>query len=321
MPATAHPSVLRKILDEQFSLLATELVALYEQELTAREAENRQCVRDELAENLNQAVRLLRQAEDFKQMCAVLVDSSATYCNMVAVFSIDGDMVRAERTRGLPAQTSDQPGALEFPVAQAEAFAGAIQSGDPVVAMTTPREVSPALAAACLHKPEDRAYILPIQVREKAVAVVYASGSVEMAPLELLVQAAVLATEARRPPEAKKPELVMIQGGRPAERKVPESWTQLSPPDQEMHLRAQRFARVQVAGMRLFAPEMVRQGRASKDIYGALQKDIDAGREMFRQTFVATTPNMLDYFHLELLRTLANDDPQLLGEKYPGPLV
>jgi hypothetical protein len=322
MPAFAGPSMLRKVLDDQFSLLAGELVALFEQEVAIREAETRQSLRDDLAEGLNQAVRRLRQADDFAQICGVLVDSSATFCRMLALFSLDGEKVRAERWRGLEDGDSDTFGALEFPVTEAAAFAAAVESGDPVVAMTTPREISSALATVFGHTPEERAFILPIQAGRQPVALMYASGAVEMAPLELLAQAAGLAVEARRKPEAaKKSELVVIQGGTSPERKVPESWAELSAADQEMHLRAQRFARVQVAGMRLFSPELVRQGRASWDLYDLLQKDIDAGRDMFRKTFVEATPNMLDYFHLELVRTLANDDPKLLGEKYPGPLV
>jgi hypothetical protein len=30
---------------------------------------------------------------------------------------------------------------------------------------------------------------------------------------------------------------------------------------------------------------------------------------------------MVDYLHLELVQTLANDDPDLLGNNYPGPMV
>jgi hypothetical protein len=30
---------------------------------------------------------------------------------------------------------------------------------------------------------------------------------------------------------------------------------------------------------------------------------------------------MVDYIHVELLRTLANDDAELLGEDYPGPMA
>src|SRR5438067_1411744 len=83
-----------------------------------------------------------------------------------------------------------------------------------------PREISPALVEAFGHKPDDRAYILPVLVRARPVGVIYAAGGVEMAPLELLAQAAALALEARMRPEtplpqpppapapARKPELV-----------------------------------------------------------------------------------------------------------------
>jgi len=30
---------------------------------------------------------------------------------------------------------------------------------------------------------------------------------------------------------------------------------------------------------------------------------------------------MIDYFHVELVRTLANDDASMLGPDYPGPLA
>jgi hypothetical protein len=324
MPLAARPPILRKVLEDQFSLLAGELVALYEQELASREAELRESIRDELTEGLNQAVRRLRQADDFQQVSGVLVDTSVSHCRLFAVLAIHDGTVRAIRVRGLAGEAVERFGALEFPTKEAAAFSSVIESGDPVVAMTTPREISPGLAEILGHTSEERAYILPILVRGKTAGLIYASGAVEMAPLELLAHTAALALEVKmRPPEAApKPELVTIQAGRPAaQRQIPDSWTELSTQDQELHLRAQRFARVQVAGMRLFSPDAVQQGRKSKDLYGRLQKDIDAGRAMFRQNFLAESPNMLDYFHVELLRTLANDDASLLGEKYPGPMV
>jgi hypothetical protein len=66
--------------------------------------------------------------------------------------------------------------------------------------------------------------------------------------------------------------------------------------------------------------EKVRQGRTSGDLYGTLRIDIDAGRETFRRQFVETCPSMVDYFHLELVRTLAENDADQLGPDYPGPL-
>ena len=36
---------------------------------------------------------------------------------------------------------------------------------------------------------------------------------------------------------------------------------------------------------------------------------------------MTSSPTMVDYLHLELVRSLANDDAILLGPNYPGPLV
>jgi hypothetical protein len=99
------------------------------------------------------------------------------------------------------------------------------------------------------------------------------------------------------------------------------SWDRLSPEEQQIHFRAQRFARVQVAEMRLYQAEAVQAGRARARLYETLRKPIETARERFRQTYFSPCPSMVDYLHLELVRTLANDDPELLGKEYPGPMV
>ena len=330
MPATARPSVLRKAFEDHLSLLASEIDALFEAELASREVESRQAARGDLAESLNQALRRLSYAETFDQMSAVLADGSVGLCEAVGVFSVAGECIRGERARLKDPEDERRFRGIEFPLTEAHAMGGAIETGDPVVAMNTPREIAPALAEIFGQNAEDRAYILPIMVMGRAAGLVYACGSVEMAPLELLTQMAALCLTVRRPSEparrlpAPVHELVTIQPGKPVavpERQIPDSWSELSPEDQELHLRAQRFARVQAAGMRLFSSEAVKEGRARKDLYEALQSDIDSGREIFRQTYLSATPTMVDYFHLELLRTLANDDAGLLGPGYPGPLA
>ena len=88
-----------------------------------------------------------------------------------------------------------------------------------------------------------------------------------------------------------------------------------------MHLGAQRFARVHVAELRLYRAAAVQTGRTQRDLYGALRQPIDAARARFREKFFAACPSMVDYLHLELLRTLANDDSELLGKEYPGPMA
>jgi hypothetical protein len=122
------------------------------------------------------------------------------------------------------------------------------------------------------------------------------------APLVQIVPAAASAAEATD----------QKQGGK---------WENLSPEEQQVHLRAQRYARVQAAEMRLFDPDTVTTGRSNRNLYELLRDPIDRARETFRQRFFANCPTMVDYLHLEIVRTLANDDPEALGKDYPGPMV
>jgi hypothetical protein len=81
------------------------------------------------------------------------------------------------------------------------------------------------------------------------------------------------------------------------------------------------MARVRVAEMRLYHDNELRTGVAGGDIYGAMQKEIDAARDQFLQEYLSKSPTMVDYLHLEILRSLAHDDDRLLGHNYPGPMV
>jgi hypothetical protein len=91
--------------------------------------------------------------------------------------------------------------------------------------------------------------------------------------------------------------------------------------EQDLHLKAQRFARNQAAEIRLYKSEDVKNGRTGSNLYTSLKAEIDSARETFRRDFLSGPGKMADYVHLELVRTLANDDVQLLGPDYPGPLL
>ena len=67
--------------------------------------------------------------------------------------------------------------------------------------------------------------------------------------------------------------------------------------------------------------DAVQAGRSRRNLYDLLRQPIDDARQGFRNQFFAGCPSMVDYLHLELTRTLANDDPDLFGSTYPGPLV
>lgn len=87
-----------------------------------------------------------------------------------------------------------------------------------------------------------------------------------------------------------------------------------------MHLRAQRFARLLVADLQLYRAAEIREGKQMRNLYGRLKEEIDKSREAYYRKFGQTAAGM-DYFHVELVRTLAGDDEGLLGPDYPGPTV
>lgn len=99
------------------------------------------------------------------------------------------------------------------------------------------------------------------------------------------------------------------------------AWSELSRSEQEIHLKAQRFARTSVADFVLYQMDRVRSGRESRNLYSTFKGEVDAHREAFRSQFAEACPSMVDYYHLELVRTLAKDDPDALGSEYPGPLL
>lgn len=110
-----------------------------------------------------------------------------------------------------------------------------------------------------------------------------------------------------------------VQTALTARRQIP--WGSLTPDQQDLNLRAGRLARVKVAEMQLYKPEAVKKGRASANLYAALRPEIDAARDAFRQQFLISPGLSADYLHEELVRSLAHEDPKLLGPEYPGPLL
>jgi len=304
----------RQIVEQRLAQLTEEMQGFVERVRTN--------ARRELAEQLNMAVRRLRLAPDADELFATLADSAASFACGAAVFRIEGEVATGGPVRGVTESAVEGFRGLEIRLASAAALASAVAGREPVTAVTSATEVSPELAALAEHAPDGRASVFPLVAGERVPALLYAWGETQASFLELLSQVAAAAWTALPEPPPPAPELVTIAPA-PAEPE-PEpgsAWDSLSAADQQLHLRAQRFARVQVAEMRLFAPDAVQAGRAESDLYGTLRQQIDAAREKFRQSFFGPCPSMVDYLHLELVQTLANDDAELLGKHYPGPMV
>jgi len=323
MSSSASTSSPRQILETRILQLSVEMEGLF--------AQARERGRHESADQLNQAVRRLRQSGDSEELRAILLDTAAAFSTGAALFRIEGAKAQGERIRGAAAEAGETFASLEISLESAAALAGAVGSRDPVIAVTSAGEVSAEMMKLCGHGADGRAWIFPVVVRERVLALVYAWGQVEGSAVELLSQAAaaVWSEISTAAPAAARQELVTIAPA-PTPAAVAESapapaagpgWDGLPPGEEQIHLRARRVARVQAAEMRLREADAVQAGRAQRNLYEALREPIDAARERFRESFLAPCASMVDYLHVELVHTLANDDAELLGQNYPGPMV
>ncbi len=307
---------------ERLTELATTFRERFQQALEAERRTVREAARHELTAALDEAVRRLRYADTFELWASALLDAASVFSRRVALLAVEGERLRAVDARGLTEDARDQFCALDLPLGSAPALASAVENRDSVIAQRTRGELTEALTAVFGESPDSRACLVPVTSAGSVVAVLYADnedGAADAAGLELVALLAggglrVEVREVASAPAAAPPEAPA------APRPLPD-WSQLSREDQELHLRAQRFARVQAAEMRLYKSEAVARGRANRNLYSALKSEIDAARAAFREQFLDASPTMVDYLHQELVRTLAHEDAALLGKDYPGPLV
>jgi hypothetical protein len=313
MPPSAPPGVFRQLLDERIDELLNDVETLADARAAQESAEAGGRARSQTAGELNQAVRRMRQAAEPEEICAALLDAAAAFSAGAAVLRVEGGAVRGERARGVPELAADFQ-SLQISLAQAPALASAVESRDPVVTASDPESLSAPLVELLALPSEGRALIFPVVSREVVVALAVAWGEVEGQAVELLAEVAGAVWSGIR--RSASEHLVSIAAAEPAT-----PWERLTPDEQRLHWRAQRFARVEVARIRLFHAAEVQSGRARRDLYGALEGPIAAARASFRQTYFDACSSMVDYLHLELVRTLAHDDPELLGENYPGVMA
>lgn len=91
--------------------------------------------------------------------------------------------------------------------------------------------------------------------------------------------------------------------------------------ERRFHTDARRFARLLVSEIKLYKESQVSEGRSRNDLYDRLRDDIERSREMYDKRVKPEVAQRYDYFHHELVNTLAEGDAAKLGNSYPGTTV
>jgi hypothetical protein len=244
---------------------------------------------------LNRSVRALAQSAGASEWKEILLDSAAHFCDRLALLRVGSREFVLEGSRGV-----EQDAQVTILRSAAPAIEDAVSSGETMVAVADAGELSHPVSR--LFQDSSRVHIVPL----KSTGVLLVSAVADVAPIELLATAALLAK-----PGASAPDLISLAtvARDPAPRMKP------------AELRARHFARVAASRMLLRHSSAVAAGRRGRSLYSALGPVIDAAREQYSARFLSDGARMADYLHEELVRNVAGNDESVLGAEYPGPLV
>ena len=128
------------------------------------------------------------------------------------------------------------------------------------------------------------------------------------------VQSAVIGAEAEMDPALAEP----LPIGQAETKATPEASTasSISPEDQDVHRKAQRFARLLVDEIKLYNQAKVAEGRKHKDLYDRLKETIEKSRATYQKRYGNTVAASANYFQHEIIRSLAEDDLSIMGANF-----
>ena len=268
------------------------------------------------------AARLLKAVRDFdragslSEVLDALVDHARGEVPRVAVLLVQGDQLRGWRFAGLDEVVTD-PRSMTLSLSDPDAgvLAAAVRTRMPSSTGDGRTEVSPSFALL------ERGFCglaVPIEVGGRIVAVVYADdqGETGSASPGWREASEVLARHAARCLEAltavrmrtalapSRPDEPAAAGGSG----VPDTAGSAPAGDNEA---ARRFAKLLISEIRLYHEGAVNAGRRERNLLERLRDEIERARSLYNARIPAAA--RADHFNQELIRTLADGDPALLG--------
>src|SRR5450631_4344890 len=179
--------------------------------------------------------------------------------------------------------------------------ASAYSSGHAMAAAASAGEAPAAVEAPAMGGREDQTVIAEGTIAEEA------TGEAQSAIAE--VQSAVVEMD---------PALAEPLVGHAETEATPETppVAAISPEDQEVHRKAQRFARLLVDEIKLYNQAKVAEGRKNKDLYDRLKEAIEKSRGTYQKRYGNTVAGSGNYFQHEIIRSLAEDDLSIMGANF-----
>jgi hypothetical protein len=273
---------------------------------------------------LNSASASIHESGTQAEILRHLLEGEARFAGRVALFVVKGASVNGWQGIGF----DDNEAIKTLSLSTGSGLVGkAIQSRYPAGGPT--QEFDSGFSSSMKAPADDQCLVLPLVVKEKVAAVVYADGgtakggTLDASGLQALTRFAAVWLElaalrkaggaAIEDAPVAQPAAPMAASATPAAASSPS--TPLSE-EEELQKKARRFAKLLVEEIKLYNQPKVDQGRQNKDLYDRLKEDIEKSRAMYDKRYAESAVASADYFTQELIRILADNDAVLMGASF-----
>ena len=276
---------------------------------------------------LLESVRGLDGATTLSEVLDALALAAAREAARAAVVVLRGERINGWKLSGFGPRDA-QPKLIDIPLGEAGVIGLAIGAARAV----TTRDSQSAAAGPGFEKiPADRMGLaVPVVVGGRVVAVVYADavtldGQERPVPsswpelIEVLARHAGRCLEALTVQKTTTPKVTTAPPpaapapAPPADASSSSSGTAMLQVTDGVAAAARRTARLLVADIRLFHEPAVNEGVKERNLMSRLAPEIAKARQAYNEQVPAGVRSHTDFFHQELIRTLAGGDATLLG--------
>jgi hypothetical protein len=281
------------------------------------------------ASRLLESIRGLDGATSLTEVLDALALAAAKEAARAAVVVLRGERIQGWRMSGFGPRDK-QPKSIDLTLADSGVIGLAIGAGRPI---NTRDNQSAAVGPGFETLPADRMGLaVPVIVGGRVVAVVYADavsieGGERHVPsswpelIEILARHAGRCLEAltsqKTSPRLAPPSTIATgstappSGAGPSTSSGPSAMMQIT---DGVQAAAKRAARLLVSEIRLFHEPAVNEGRRQRNLLERLAPEIEKARAAYNEQVPPGVRSHTDYFHQELIRTLAGGDASLLGQ-------
>ena len=275
-------------------------------------------------ELLSAAATAIQEAGSQADILRQLLEGEARFAGRVALFVVKGGSITG--WQGIGFRDNNVVKNLTLNAAKG-LISEAVQGRIPVFGTTAGLDAG--FISAVKAPAEDKCLILPLVVKDKVAALIYADagteakGGFDASALSVLTRFAALWLEniaARKTGVAAEEAAQAAGASASVAASVPSGSVRTAAPasdDVDLHKKARRFAKLLVEEIMLYNQAKVTQGKKNRDLYARLREDIEKSRATYDKRYGESPAASVDYFNQELVRILADNDVSLMGDGFP----